>query len=389
MKKPRLIAYSLLIAILLTMPFLVGATRATNGTVTVEKSSLSVIGTPPAISAAASVLYAPDGDLFLCEKDADERRPMASTTKIMTALVVLEHANLTDTVTVVPEAVGIEGSSIYLYAGEQLTVETLLYALLLSSANDAATALAWHVAGSISAFADLMNERAAAMGLTDTHFTNPHGLHDEAHYTTARELAKITAEALRNEHFAGIVSTVRYQAPQAGTGATRLFLNHNRLLRTYEGAVGVKTGFTKKSGRCLVSAARREGLLLIAVTLSAPSDWQDHKALFDFGFGSLEAFTPTPDEVTLPVVSGKTGTVTLVPDAPFTKILSKSHGEIRAVTELPRFLFAGSTAGTPVGQIVYYENGKVIGTVTLRTATDLPEAEKPGLFTRIRNFFIH
>ena len=384
MKKTRALAWLLLIVILCSLPLITGAVRAP------ADKSPSTINTPlatPALSAASCVLYAPEEDLFLLEKGADERRPMASTTKIMTALVVLEHASLDDMVTTPPEAVGVEGSSIYLFAGERLSVRTLLYALLLSSANDAAAALAWHVAGSIPAFAELMNEKAAAMGLADTHFTNPHGLYDEAHYTTARELAKITAAAMENRDFAEIVRTVRYQAPQQGTEATRLFINHNRLLRSYEGTVGVKTGFTKKSGRCLVSAAERDGLLLIAVTLNAPNDWQDHKTMLDLGFANLGAFTPCPAPITLPVVEGKYGTATLVPDKPFTKILPKSHGEVTSVVELPRFLFAGVPAGTRVGQIVYYEGGRVIGTVPLRVAEDIPLKEKQGFFAKIKGLF--
>ncbi len=385
MKKNRIVAWLLLSLILFSLPLVTGAAKAPDNKE--SSAATAVVGTPPATSAASCVLYAPTEQLFLSEKGADERRPMASTTKIMTALVVLEHTSLEDVVTVSPEAVGIEGSSIYLFAGERLSVRTLLYALLLSSANDAAAALAWHVAGSISAFAELMNEKAAALGLTDTHFTNPHGLYDEAHYTTARELAKITAAALSNADFAEIVKTVRYQAPQQGTEATRLFINHNRLLRSYEGAVGVKTGFTKKSGRCLVSAAEREGLLLIAVTLNAPNDWQDHKALFDFGFANFEAFTPAPPEITLPVVEGKQGTATLVPDKPFTKILPRNHAEVTSVVELPRFLFAGASAGTPVGQIVYYEGGRAIGTIPLRIAEDIPLKEKQGFFAKIKGLF--
>ena len=344
---------------------------------------------PPETSATGMVLYAPDADVFLAEKGADIPCPMASTTKIMTAVVVLDRCSLDETVTVPKEAVGIEGTSIYLFEGEVLTVRTLLFALLLSSANDAATALALHVAGSIPAFADLMNEKAAALGLTHTQFKNPHGLHDEAHYTTARELSLLTAHALKHPTFAEIVGTVRYTAPQSNTGATRLFLNHNRLLRTYEGAVGVKTGFTKSSGRCLVSAARRDGLLLIAVTLRDGNDWRDHTALFDWGFSSFSAFSPDETGRSLPVVGGTVDTVALTPDKPFFLLLPKDHGEVTVKTELPRFLYGGTPKGTPVGRMLYCLDGKVVGSVTLLTAEEIPPAEDTrNIFRKIKDFIL-
>lgn len=352
-------------------------------------STHTPLPTPPNTGASSAVLLDMTGDRFLLLQNADERRPMASTTKIMTALVVLEQKGLDEVVTVSPEAVGVEGSSIYLFAGEQITVRTLLYALLLSSANDAAVALACYTAGSVAAFAALMNTRAADMGLTDTHFTNPHGLYDEAHYTTARELALIAREALQNKTFAEIVATPRYSAPQLGEGGTRLFLNHNRLLKSYEGTVGVKTGFTKKSGRCLVSAAAREGLLLLAVTLNDGNDWQDHKMLFDWGFAHYECFSPTPTALTLPVIGGTAGTVTILPAGTVSLTLPRTHGEITCVTELPRFLFAGFEAERAVGRLLYYMDGKLIATVPLQTAEAIQrELPHRGFLKKLKDIFI-
>jgi len=303
----RFTALFLTILIMTLLPTAAGMTAALPSVTAALSPSALPVTAPPSTSAASAVLYDATSEQFLALSSPDVRRPMASTTKIMTALVVLEKCTLSEYVTVASEAVGVEGSSIYLFAGEQITVETLLYGLLLSSANDAAAALAIHTAGSIAAFADLMNERAAAMGLSDTHFANPHGLHDEAHYTTARELALIAAEAMKNEVFSKIVATKRYSAPQIGTDACRLFLNHNRLLRSYEDAVGVKTGYTRAGGRCLVSAARRDGLCLIAVSLNDGNDWRDHAALLDWGFAEYTAFTPVPPSLSLPVVGGEQG----------------------------------------------------------------------------------
>ena len=342
---------------------------------------------PPQTGASSAALLDVTGNRFLLLQNADERRPMASTTKIMTALVVLERAGMDEIVTVPPKAVGVEGSSIYLFAGEQITVRTLLYALLLSSANDAAVALACHTAGSVAEFAAWMNARAAALGLQNTHFANPHGLHDEAHYTTARDLALLARAALQNEVFAEIVRTARYSAPQLGTGATRLFCNHNKLLRIYEGAVGIKTGYTKKSGRCLVSAAMREGLTLVAVTLNDGEDWRDHQALFDWGFSAYTAFSPKGEAVSLPVVGGTAAAVDIIPATTLTVSLPRTHGEITAVTEAPRFLFAGFAEGECVGQIVYYMDGKVLATLPLVTAEAVPRATRRGLLARLCRIF--
>ena len=198
----------------------------------------------PSVSASSAVLIEAGSGKIIYGKNENQRRGMASTTKIMTAIVALENASLDKLVTVAPAASGVEGSSVYLYAGEEIAMETLLYALMLQSANDAAAAIAYDVAGGIESFAAMMNEKAAELGLTDTHFMNPHGLDDENHYTTAYELAKIAAYALENETFAEIVSTEKKLIPLHNSSASRLLVNHNRLLRQYDDIIGVKTGFT-------------------------------------------------------------------------------------------------------------------------------------------------
>ena len=338
---------------------------------------------PPATSAASMALFDPADGLFLSEHDADARRPMASTTKIMTALVILSRCNLEETVTVPPEAVGVEGSSVYLFAGEKMTVRTLLYALLLSSANDAAATLAIHCAGSIEAFASLMNEKAAELGLADTHFKNPHGLPDPDHYTTAHDLCRLAAAALDHPTFAEIVATRRYSAPQQGTDATRLFLNHNRLLSNYEGAVGVKTGFTKTAGRCLVSAARKNGLLLVAVTLSDGNDWRDHAALYDWAFSEYEAFDPGALSFSLPVVGGQSESVTVRAEAPAPRTLARNHPPVSLTVEAPRFLFAGVEAGKPVGWVVYRMGEEELSRVPLLPAESVPARPKKHFWQRL------
>lgn len=266
------------------------------------------------LSAQSAVLIEAESGQILYSKAENQILPMASTTKIMTALVALELCPLNRPITVSSEAVGVEGSSIYLTEGEILTLEQLLYAMLLESANDAAAAIAIGISGSILSFANEMNRKADELGLVHTHFTNPHGLDDELHYTTAFELAMITRAAMKNEAFRTIVSTRKTTIPHDGNAGVRLLVNHNKLLRLYDGCIGVKTGFTKRSGRCLVSAAERDGITLIAVTLHAPDDWNDHTKLFDYGFSQLHHVTLcTPEELTysLPVVGGQEAYVLL------------------------------------------------------------------------------
>lgn len=327
-------------------------------------TSLSV----PSVSAQSAILVEASHGHIVYEKNARVRLPMASTTKIMTAIVALEHADPSTVIEIPPSAVGIEGSSIYLYAGERLSLEHLLYALLLESANDAAAAIAIALAGSIATFAEWMNAKAIELELTDTHFTNPHGLDHEQHYTTAADLAKIAAYCMTNSLFRSIVSTQRITIPLHDTEGVRLLINHNRLLRSYEGTVGLKTGFTKRSGRCLVSASERDGVLLIAVTLNAPNDWDDHRNMFDYGFDlytslllqAAEGYTRT-----VPVIGAVSGSVTVTNPNEVRLVLPRSHGEITMICELPRWLAGNVLQGQTVGRLIWYCNGEIIATAPL------------------------
>jgi D-alanyl-D-alanine carboxypeptidase len=233
----------------------------------------SVSGTPsPSVSARSAIVVEAETGRVIWAKNAHVSLPMASTTKIMTALVALENADPEKTVSIPPDAVGVEGSSVYLYEDERLRLEDLLYAMLLESANDAAAAIAIEVGGSIEGFSEMMNAKAEELGLERTSFANPHGLDDPEHYTTAAELARIAVAAMKNESFCNIVSTYKKTIPLNETEGVRLLINHNKMLSRYDGAVGIKTGYTKKSGRCLVSAAERDHVKLICVTLNAPDD---------------------------------------------------------------------------------------------------------------------
>ena len=336
----------------------------------------------PSVSAQSAVLIDGRSGSVLFEKQADLRLPMASTTKIMTALVALEYLPLDTVITVDPRAVGVEGSSVYLVAGEQLTLEQLLYALLLESANDAATAIAIGVADSVEAFAELMNQTARDMGLENTCFQNPHGLDHAEHYTTARELAQIASEALKHPTIATIVATRKTTIPHSGNDCVRLLVNHNRLLRDYENAIGVKTGYTKRSGRCLVSAAEENGAMLIAVTLNAPDDWRDHTSLLDYGFSKMETVTLCEaHQICLPVsvVGGEQNAVFVSNSDELTVAIPINHSEIKKIVEVPRFLYASVEAGDMVGRLVYQSDldgdgtAETIGEVALTAQTSVKQ----------------
>lgn len=213
---------------------------------------------------------------------SDKRLPMASTTKTMTALVVLENCSLDELVTVSDMAVGVEGSSMYLQYGEVISVKDLLYGLMLLSGNDAAVALAVHVAGSVDGFVEMMNNRADEMGLVNTHFVTPNGLHDDEHYTTAFELAVMGAEALKNDNFKAIVSTEYYTSSTGNT--ERVMKNKNSLLWDYDGALGIKTGYTMAAGRCLLFAAQRDGMTIVGAVLNCRPMFEAAMELLEYGF---------------------------------------------------------------------------------------------------------
>ena len=341
------------------------------------------------LSAQSAVLIDARDGRVLYEKDADTPRPMASTTKIMTAVVALESCDVNEIIEIADEAVGVEGSSIYLQKGERMTLLELLYALLLQSANDAAVAIAVGVGGSVGNFADMMNEKAMSLGLTSTHFENPNGLDADGHVTTAHELALLTAYALKNPTFAEIVAT--YKRKISGPdGTVRLVVNHNKLLNMYDGCVGVKTGFTKKSGRCLVSAACRESLTLVSVTLSAPDDWRDHTAMLNYGYENYccEILCDEGGFIeTLPVVGGAQDSLLCVNCDYVAATLPRDHGEITVDVQLPQMIYAPVSAGDIVGHVTYKCEGKVIGETDVKAAYNIEQIRyKKNFWQKVWDF---
>ncbi|WP_026894074.1 D-alanyl-D-alanine carboxypeptidase family protein [Clostridiisalibacter paucivorans] len=233
------------------------------------------------LSSRSAILMERDSGRILYSSNSNQKLPMASTTKIMTALIAIEKGNLNDLVTIEPQSIGIEGSSIYLYEGEKITLKDLIYGLMLRSGNDAAIAIARHISGDTDSFIKLMNDRAKEIGATNTNFTNPHGLHHENHYTTAYDLSLISREALKNEIFREIVSTKLWTSDR---DKNEYFYNKNKTLWQYDGGDGVKIGYTTKAGRCLVSSATRNRMQLISVVLDDRNWFNDCYRMFDYGF---------------------------------------------------------------------------------------------------------
>lgn len=334
------------------------------------------------ISAKSAALYEPQTQKFVYTKNASQRLGMASTTKIMTALIALERLDNNETFEIDSRAVGIEGSSIYLKAGERMNTLDLVYSLLLQSANDAAAALAYKIAGSIEEFASLMNERASEMNLKNTNFQNPHGLDDKNHYTTAEDLALLTAEALKNDTFKQIASS--YKKVVETNYTKRTLVNHNKLLKSYDGCIGVKTGYTKKCGRCLVSAAERDGLTLISVTINAPDDWRDHAEMLDYGYSLLEARNVASIgdfSYDIPVLNGEIDYVRISNKDSFKFICNKNDYEITAAPKLSRYFSAPVKAGDILGEVIFTKNGIEIGRIPLTADNSVETVKRKHKFS--------
>lgn len=256
---------------------LVAVFAATVFFVPFQKNSVSVSAATPS---RAECVTEVSSRRFLSKRNAETNLPMASTTKVLTAIIILDDCDITESVTIPKAAEGTEGSSVYLRAGEEYTIEELLYGLMLRSGNDCAVTLALHHSGSIERFAQAMNEKAASIGAEHSHFVNPHGLPDTRHYTTAQDLSLISAYAMQNEKFCEIVSCKYFEA--------RNWKNKNKMLYNYDGAVGVKTGFTVAAGRCLVTAAERDGMTLVCVVLDSPQMYERTAELLDHAFAKYE-----------------------------------------------------------------------------------------------------
>ena len=326
----------------------------------------------PEVSAKAAVVYNGATGEVIYEKSADERLPMASTTKIMSALIVLEQNGLDDRFIVDSEAVKTEGSSMGLQEGDEVSLRDLACGMLLPSGNDAANAAAVRVSGSVEKFVALMNERAKLMGLADTHFVTPSGLDDytDEHYSTAMDMALLASQAMQNTNFREICGLKKVQLSFGHPPFERWLINTNKLLDR-EGITGIKTGFTDKARRCLVSSCMREGCELICVTLNDPDDWNDHMKLYGYAFSKVQPRRISPSESKVRINSADGGELVCeVPDL----IMSMTEKAAQRVTEkvyIPQFVYAPVEKDEAVGKVVYELDGREIAERTIKAAQKL------------------
>ena len=336
-----------------------------------------------AISAKSAVLLDAHTGRVLYAKDHHKKSLIASTTKIMTALVICEQCNVLDRVQIPKEAVGIEGSSMYLREGEILTVQELLYGMMLHSGNDAAVALAIYCGGTVEAFAELMNDKAYRLGLENTHFVNPNGLDHPEHYSTAYDLAVLSAYAMNNPIFARTVSA------KSLTVGSRSLRNHNKLLWQFDGAEGIKTGYTKAAGRILVSSASRSGRRLIAVTIHAPNDWQDHKTLLETGFAKYSMTTLVAQGQCLgsvEIAGGSEGCCDLIAAEDFSYPIAADESW-QVVLPPQAFVYAPVIEGQVAGRAYVCMDGQPMGAITLLYGRTV-EQVRPDRPNRSRRLFL-
>jgi D-alanyl-D-alanine carboxypeptidase/D-alanyl-D-alanine carboxypeptidase (penicillin-binding protein 5/6) len=345
----------------------------------------------PALSAAAAILINADTGTVLGEKNPHQERAIASITKIMTALLTAEAGDLDTDFVVDSQAVLVEGTSMGLLPGDTVNRRALIFGMMLPSGNDAANAAAVSVAGSISAFVDRMNERAAAIGMENTHFANPHGLDQDGHYSSAYDMALLTRVALKNPLVARAAQTRSISVRYGNPPYTRWLTNNNKLLDMYPGVIGVKTGFTDNARRCLVSACERDGITLIAVTLNAADDWNDHIKMYDFGFAMVKnrEVQFDPSEYSVEVAGGSVPSrAPVVAGRPM--LLPLSEKEMQDVTfevTLKPFIYAGYNQNEYAGEVTFYFKGQPFRTYALVTADAFDgEIQQPSWFDRLMNF---
>ncbi len=352
-----------------------------------------VSGAEPSVSAkSAIVMNALTGEVVF-SKNPYEKMGIASTTKIMTSLIALESKKINKVVKAQKEDIAVEGTSIYLKEGDKLTVETLVKGMLLESGNDAANVTAQALGGGKEGFASLMNQRARELGMLSTNFKNPSGLTEDGHYSTAYDMALLGSAAIRNKSFREICSATSLKVDFVEPKAERTFYNHNKFLSKYDGALGIKTGFTKASGRCLVTAAQRNGVIYVAVTLNAPDDWNDHVKMMDFAFDNTTVSYPECDlsEVEVAVVGSDLSALKVEIATPLQIHSVKPYEDYEFVVYLPRFVYAGVKQGEISGRVdLVSKNGAVIDSSALVFTTDAPEKvlennKNTGFFKKLIN----
>lgn len=344
------------------------------------------------VSAQSAVLYCVNNDTVLFEKNSNEKMSMASTTKILTTLIALEHSQAEDNEVTFTKEMIAEGSSMYLKEGYKLHLSDLATGMMTVSGNDAANAVAISISGSIEEFAKVMNNKAQQIGMSSSSFVTPSGLDDENHYSTALDMARLMAYAMSNNSFAELTAKknarVDFISPK---DMSITYGNHNRLLSLYEYCNGGKTGFTKKSGRCLVTSAEKDGVRLIAVTLNAPDDWNDHINMYNYGFSKITAVTDVDKDYTINtnVVGGTKNSVTVKPVKAIDYVKpADSNSEVTRKVIIDSFLYAPIEKGEVVGTAQYYLDNKLLCEVPLVTTTNVEyKTVEKGFFESIAEFF--
>ena len=344
----------------------------------------------PEVSAKGAVVINADTGEVLFRKCADKRLPMASTTKIMTTILAIEHARLDEQFTVDSQAVKTEGSSMGLCENDKVTVRALCYGMMLPSGNDAANCTAVRISGSIESFVGLMNQKAQQLGLSDTHFVTPSGLDDytDEHYSTAQDMAKLTRYAMHNSTFREICSAKKVKLCFGDPPYERWLYNTNKLLSSCHGVIGVKTGFTDKAGRCLVSCCERNGARLICVTLGDRNDWRDHSMLYDhcFTFVSQQTLSAGNGRFELDVVGSDTDRIKCFAQPVKACLLNGRAKDVKTVVHLPRFVYASVHKGDKVGDVEYWYNDTLIARTDILAGSDAQyvKAECKGFLEDIK-----
>lgn len=343
------------------------------------------------ISAECAVVISQQTGEIVFQKNAYKRHSMASTTKIMTSLIAAQSGRLHDEIVVSDKMIQVEGTSMGLLPGDRVSLYELICGMLLPSGNDAANVTAYHIGGNVENFAKLMNDEAKIIGMRDTNFVTPSGLDNENHYSTAYDMALLGRYAVKNPVFKFVCSSKSISLSYGNPPYRRTLYNHNRLLESYKYALGIKTGFTKKSGRCLVSYAEKDGTGLIAVTLNAPNDWNDHKIMLDYGFSRLKRhiFNATvPDRIA--VVGGNVENLPLKCE-PFEYDSMKQENIVQKFY-VDRFAYAPIKKGAKFGEVRFYINGEYVGSSDITAASDVAlseqKLEEKGFFQKIKERFL-
>lgn len=341
------------------------------------------------VSAKAAVVIEAGTGKVIFGKNENTKLPMASTTKIMSVLLTLESGDLDSEFIVDSDAVKTEGSSMGLREGDIVSKRDLCIGMLLPSGNDAANCAAVRVGGDIDSFVEMMNAKASRLGLTSTHFVTPSGLHDDAHYSTAYDMAQLASYALKNPDFAQICSQSSVKLSFGNPPYDRWLTNTNKLLNRYSGCIGVKTGFTDEAGRCLVSAASRDGVTLICVTLNAPDDWSDHAKMLDYGFSRVKCVPLEAEKYySADLVGGSCDTIKLYPErTPVCPVINGEYPDISWKVTVPQMVYAPVVKGRQVGELTLFACGREIDRIPLLAAESAGyvrgEPHRPGLRERI------